>query len=381
MDFDWTAEQKATRDKVSQLFSKDGRSEVSRLEQESDIGRLKLLTGDWLRRLGTTGYLALGPAAGRREEALALVAAQEVVARASGSLFLAAETTARLFGGLVAAHAAPALRDDLLPRLHHGDLIGAVGVAEAEEATEPPPFGLATEGVPDGEDVLVSGVKQFMTNGPIADWFAVAGRLEGGLAFFLVRRDASGELNERRVRMLGFDGLAVSGLELRGVRVPRRHVLGPFGDDAPLTALYLNEDLLLALSALGLLQRTLDAATEHAKRHRRGGRPIIKYQDVSFRLAELLTLSQTARLLCCRAAWQVGAGDPEAPVMVRCAKVFAAEAAEEVASAALQIMAGEGYVRGSTAERSWREAKYPGIAGTTSERARLAIADALLARY
>ncbi len=381
MDFDWTPEQTAVRDKVAQLFANDGRLGVHRLENESDIGGLRLLTGDWLRRLGTTGYLALGAASGRPEETLALVAAQEVVARHSGSLFLAAESSARLFGGLVAAHAGQGVRDDLLPRLHHGDLIGAVAVAEGDEGDEPPALGLATEARPDGQDVLVSGHKHFVTNGPIADWYAVAGRLEGGLAFFLVPRDASGEMNERRVRMLGHDGLTVSGLELRGVRVPRAHVLGPFGDDAPLAALHLVEDLALAVSALGIVERSLAHATEHAKQHRRGGRPIFKYQDVSFRLAELLTLSQTARLLCCRAAWMVVAGEPEAPVLVRCAKVFAAEAAEEVASAALQITAGEGYVRGSHAERCWREAKYPGIAGTTSDRARQVIADALLERY
>jgi alkylation response protein AidB-like acyl-CoA dehydrogenase len=382
MDFEFTPDQKAVRDRVAPLFSaRDARTELLKLEAESDVGQTRHLTCDWLRRLGTTGYLALGPASGRRGEALALLAAQEVVARASGSLFLAAEASARLFGALVAAQAAPALRDELLPRLHHGDLVGAVGVAEAEPPEGPAPLGLTTEGRPEGRDVLVTGRKLFVTNGPIADWIAVAGRLDGALAFFLVPRDASGELQGARVRMLGFDALTVSGLELRGVRIPRTHVLGPFADTAPLDELRVGEDLVLAVAALGLTQRTLDAATDHARRHRRGGRPIVKYQDVGFRLAEMLTLAQTARLLCCRAAWQLGAGDPEAPVLVRCAKVFVAEAAEKVASAAVQITAGEGFVRGSQAERSWREAKYPAIAGTTSELSRLAIADALLARY
>jgi len=382
MDFEFTPEQKAVRDRVAPLFAaKDARLEILKLDAESDVGQLRRLTGDWLRRLGTSGYLSLGPAAGRRAEALALFAAQEVVARVSGSLFLAAEASARFFGGLVAAHATPALREELLPRLHHGDLIGAVGIAEAEPPKGPAPLGLATEGRPEGQDVILSGRKLFVTNGPIADWFAIAGRLDGALAFFLVPRDASGELQGARVRMLGFDALTVSGLELRDVRIPRANVLGPFADTAPLDELRVVEDLVLAVSALGILQRTLDAATDHARRHRRGGRPIIKYQDVGFRLAEMLTLEQTARLLCCRAAWQLGAGDPEAPVLVRCAKVFVAEAAEQVASASVQITAGEGFVRGSQSEKSWREAKYPAIAGTTSELARLAIADALLARY
>lgn len=376
MDFDWSAEQKAARDKLAHMLRGDTRAGLANLEAESDPGRLRFLTGDWLRRLATTGYLGLDATSG----ALTLLAAQEELARASGSLFLATETSVRLFGGLVAAHARPELRDDLLPRVLHGDVVGAVAVTEREGGTVPA-LGFATEARPDGNDVLLSGHKPFVTNGPIADWIAVAGRLEGKRAFFLLPRDSSGEIQERRVRVLGYDGLAVGGLELRDVRVPRGNVLGPFDDDAPFMALRRTEDLVLAMVAVGLLQRTLDAAREHAKRHNRDGRPIGKYQEVSFALAEMLTLGQTARLLCCRAAWHVATGAAEASVLVHCAKVFAAETAEKVASMALQITAGDGYVRGNPVEKAWREVKYPSIAGTTSQRARMAIADALLARY
>ncbi|MGD9077545.1 MAG: acyl-CoA dehydrogenase family protein, partial [Desulfobacteraceae bacterium] len=106
--------------------------------------------------------------------------------------------------------------------------------------------------------------------------------------------------------------------------------------------------------------------------------PIIAYQEVAFRLAEMLTLLQTAQLLAYRAAWTDETGDREAQVLAHCAKVFCSESAEEVASSALQILGGKGYVQGNPAEEGYRNAKYLRIAGTSSEISRMKIADEVL---
>ena len=98
------------------------------------------------------------------------------------------------------------------------------------------------------------------------------------------------------------------------------------------------------------------------------------------KLAEMLTLLQTARLLAYRAAWMAGAGDREAGVLALCAKVFASESAERVASQALQILGAHGYLRGNPAEEGYRNAKYLQIAGTSSEISRMKIGDALAKR-
>jgi alkylation response protein AidB-like acyl-CoA dehydrogenase len=99
---------------------------------------------------------------------------------------------------------------------------------------------------------------------------------------------------------------------------------------------------------------------------------------VSFKLAEMLTLLQTAQLLAYRAAWMEETGDREAAVLAHCAKVFCTESAEKVASYALQIMGGQGYISGNPAEEGYREAKYLQIAGTSSEISRMKIADKVL---
>ena len=95
----------------------------------------------------------------------------------------------------------------------------------------------------------------------------------------------------------------------------------------------------------------------------------------------MLTLTQTAELLAYRAGWLHGLGDREAATVIRCAQVFSAESAEKVASMAMQVLAGQGYLSGNVVERSYREAAYAGLAGATSGLCRMAIADDVLERY
>ena len=100
-----------------------------------------------------------------------------------------------------------------------------------------------------------------------------------------------------------------------------------------------------------------------------------------FALAEMLTQLQSAQWLVRRAAWSLAQGDPEADTLVGCAKVYASEAAEQASRRGLQLQAGAGYVSGSVAERTYRDASYAALAGTTNERSRMAIAEALLRRF
>ncbi|MFH1090325.1 MAG: acyl-CoA dehydrogenase family protein, partial [Pseudomonadota bacterium] len=158
-------------------------------------------------------------------------------------------------------------------------------------------------------------------------------------------------------------------------------VLGPFDDQPPLKFLRLVQDLVLSVASLGVIRRAHEAAHNHARSYHRGPRPIFAHQEVRFKLADTFTLYQTAQLLCYRAGWFYATGRREAEVLIGCAKVFAAEASEKAAGMAMQILAGQGYVSGNAVERGYREAKYAALAGTTSELARMAIADDILRRY
>jgi len=210
---------------------------------------------------------------------------------------------------------------------------------------------------------------------------AVTVALDGQPAVAIVGARDAGVTIGPRLPTLGYQGLAVSALTLDNVRVPASRFLGPLPDGKLIDALRLTEALMLTQASVGLAQQVYKTAVAHAKRHRRGGRAIIKYQEVGFKLAEILTQVQTAQLLGYRAGWLAARGDAEAATVMHCAKIFASETAEQVAAKALQILAGEGYLWGNRVERGFRDAKYAALAGLSSEQARMTVADNILTLY
>jgi alkylation response protein AidB-like acyl-CoA dehydrogenase len=298
------------------------------------------------------------------------------LARASVSLFLSVRATME-FGEIVACFGNASARTELLGPFARGDLIGAVALSEPGDEAQSGPTKVTEES---GSYRLV-GKKTFVTNGSIADWVAVFAELEGRGAISLVQRGEDGVTPGPRLDLMGLNGMALSDLVFESVLVPADRVLGPFNRNAAGSWYRQSADLSIAVAAVGLMQRTLKVAEEYAKGHRRGGRPIFFYQEIRFKLAEMLTLTQTAELLCRRAAWAVAARQPDARTLIRCAKVFAVENAEKAAGMALQVTAGHGYQKGNFCERAYRDASGLALAGTTVEVSRMAIADELLDRY
>jgi alkylation response protein AidB-like acyl-CoA dehydrogenase len=375
MDFDWNAQDLEFRRRVAGVFDDVSLPAPQDLEH-ADTQRLKTITHEFLRKLSQTGYLecAVGPAA--ISETIKLIAGQEEISFRSGSLFLATEVSCRMFGGLLKGFGEGDTVAGLLERAFQGDLVGAVAVTEpAQPGTN---TGFRTVAYKDGDCFIVNGEKGYVTNGPIADCIAVVGAVMDRPAAFLIEPETRGFTIGPRLRTLGYDGIAVCALKLNEVRVPRELVLGPFHDGSPLEFIRRVEDMTLIMASVGLMRQCVSEATRHSHEHQRGGKPIFARQEVRFKLAEMLTLQQTSQLLAYRAGWMCSVGAAEAPTLVRCAKVFAAEAAEKVAAMAMQILAGAGYVMGNPVERAYRESKYAALAGTTSELARMSIAEDLL---
>ena len=378
MNFDWTAEDKEIKTLLIGIFDQSCLLELEALE-DADLLELKNITSRFLKRLARIGYLGIGAGPVAGSDTLGLMAGQEELARISGSLFLAVEVTARIFAGLLRCFGGSGHVGNILEAVERGDLIGAVAVTEPAEQEYD--GGLGAVAWLDGSDYVVNGKKDFVTNGPIADCLAILVHVEGQIAICVVEPGLPGLVIGPRMKTLGYNGVAVSAIELNEVRVPRSQVLGPISDRSPLEFLRLTEDLVLIMASVGLIQRTIAEARKYSGLHQRSGKPIFAHQEIRFKLAEMLTLSQTSQLLAFRAGWMCSVSDSEAATLVRCAKVFAAEASEKVASMAMQIMAGQGYLSGNIMERGYRDAKYAAVAGTTSERARMAIADDLLKRY
>lgn len=373
MHFDFGDTERALCEKIKGLFDPESRAALANLEN-GDAGEIREATLKWLKILGQAGYLTLGLDDGKNS--VTLTATQEGLASISPSLFLTVEVTARIFGRLVAVYGTPDQKDDIIPSLKEGRLIGAVALSERVMNIENDP--LVTLGVYNDDGFKVSGSKGHVVNAPVADWIAVAAKTEKGVAFFLIKKGSDGLSIDKRLSTLGYNGTAISAITLENCPVSSAFIIGPFEGQEPLTTVRTWENEILTAASLGQIQRSYDEALNYAKSHLSGGKPIIAYQEVGFKLAEMLTLLQTAQLLAYRAAWMTEAGDSEAGVLSHCAKVFCTESAEEVASHALQILGGQGYIRGNPAEGGYRDAKYLQIAGTSSEISRMKIADEVL---
>jgi alkylation response protein AidB-like acyl-CoA dehydrogenase len=376
MNFDFGETERALCEKIKALFDSESRAGLAKLEK-GDAEEIREATLKWMQILGQAGYLTLGLDDGKNS--VSLTATQEGLATISPSLFLTVEVTARIFGRLVAVYGAPDQKDEIIPSLKEGRLIGAVALSERGMNIENDP--LDTSGVSDNDGFRVSGLKNHVVNGPTADWIAVAGKSGEGVAFFLIKKGGKGLSTDQRLSTLGYNGTAISAVTLENCPVTPACIIGPFEGEEPLRSVRAWEDQILTAAGLGQMQRSYDEAVNYAKTHLSGGKPIIAYQEIGFKLAEMLTLLQTARLLAYRAAWMTEAGDREAGVLAHCAKVFCTESAEEVASHALQILGGQGFIRGNPAEGGYRDAKYLQIAGTSSEISRMKIADEVLLGY
>ena len=373
MNFDFDKTEIAFRERIKELFGPDSKADLANLQNEN-VTEVRRLTLRWLKTLAQAGYIACG--LDDEKKAVNLTATRENLAAISPSLFLSVEFNARVFAPLIAFYGTPDQQEKILLPLKNGALIGTIALSERGMNIVNDP--LETTGVFSDDGFRVSGSKGHVVNGPIADWIAVAGRLGDETAFFLIERDHKGLTIGQRISTPGYNGVTISSVTLEDCHVPSNSIIGPFQGEEQLRNIRKWEDRAFTVAGLGQIKRSFETALEYAKKHISGGKPIIAYQEVGFKLAEMLTLLQTAQLLAYRAAWMEETGDKEEAVLTHCAKVFCTESAEKVTSYAMQIMGQQGYISGNPAEQGYREAKYLQIAGTSSEISRMKIADSLL---
>ena len=348
--------------------------------ETQDISQVK----DALAILGKTPYLKLGLDTPKGFGGTSLMGAMETLATLSPSLYLSVEMSTRLFGdkytrlfgGIVATWGNNEQKERWLAPLMKGQFLGAVALSEDSLNVDNDP--LKTTGTQDGDFLNITGDKTYVVNGPVADRIAVAGLMNGQLALFIIEQGTAGLAAGEPFSTLGYEGTAISRISLNNCRISMDQVIGPFEDRSVLDTLRLWENQILLGASLGLMKAAFESARDYAKTHRSGGKPIIAYQEVAFKLSEMLTLLQTSQLFAYRTAWTLETSPKEAESLMWCAKVFCTEAAEKVSGYSLQILAGSGFISGNPSEIAYRCAKYGQIAGTSTEISRVKIGDAAL---
>jgi len=374
MNFDFTQQEQNLFKEIKDIMT--GLAGERTLEEKDPLAAESLVR-EALGRLAKTSYLKLGIVKDENISGLcAMMGAMEIISSCSQSLYLSIEMSTRLFGRIISTFGNEEQKKKWLSPVLSGKAIGAVALSEKTMNIDNDP--MAANGIRENGFLKVNGEKSYVINGPVADFTAVAGIMENKPALFIIEKGSQGLMPGKRIETIGFDGTVISGLTIENCRVNEAQVIGPFEDKSVFTTLRTWENQILIGSSLGMMKSSFESARAYAKTHKTGGKPVIAYQEVGFKLAEMLTLFQTSQLFAYRTVCSGEGKNREAEVLTYCAKVFCTEAAEKVSGWALQILSGEGYISGNPAERSYRCAKYNQIAGTSTEISRVKIGDAVL---
>jgi hypothetical protein len=268
-----------------------------------------------------------------------------------------------------------------LPRLARGEKIGCWALSEPGSGSDA--AGMRTSAVRDGAHFVLNGSKNFITNGRLADTavvMAVTDRALGkkGISAIVVERGTPGFRSGRREDKLGVRSSDTSELVFEDCRVPVANLVGREGMGFVDTLRILDRGrIAIAAFSLGIAQAAFEASIRYARERRQFGHAIADFQAIQFKVAEMATKIEAARLLTWRAAELADRGQPHTAESSM-AKLFASEASVEVALEAIQLHGGYGYIKEYPVERHLRDAKIGTIGEGTSEVQRLVIARLLL---
>ena len=272
-------------------------------------------------------------------------------------------------------------RERFVPPLARGEVIGAFALTEADAGSDA--GSLRTAAVAEGDSWRISGTKQWITNGSYAGTFLLFARTdqttEGprGVSAFLL--DAEQVEVVREEEKLGLNSSSTADLLLDGVLVGGDRLL--HGERKGFTVAMHTLDggrIGIAAQAVGIAQAAYDAARAYALERRQFGRRIADFQAIQFKLADMATEIDAARLLTYRAAWLKQQGLPHTAEGAK-AKLFASSVARRQTAEAIQVLGGYGYTKEFPVERYYRDAKVTEIYEGTSEVQRIVIARKLLA--
>ena len=339
---------------------------------------------DALRKLGALGALGVVvPEAwgGAGLDHVSLALAMEEIAAGDGATSTIVGVQNSVACAPILAFGSEAQKTRYLPSLARGERLGCFCLTEPQAGSDA--AAIATRAERRGDRYVLNGTKQFITSGANADValvFAVTDRAAGkkGISAFIVETKTPGYRVARIEDKLGQRASDTAQIVFENCEVPVENLLGREGDGYRIALANLEGGRIgIAAQAVGMARAAQDAALAYAQERRAFGQPIVEHQAVAFRLADMATQVEVARQMVWHAAAMRDAGEPclkEAAM----AKLFASEMAERVASEALQIHGGYGYVTDFPVERIYRDVRVCRIYEGTSDVQRMLIARELL---
>jgi acyl-CoA dehydrogenase len=273
------------------------------------------------------------------------------------------------------------LKQRILPRCATGEWTPAFCLSEPEAGSDP--GALRTTAVRDGDDWVINGAKNWITNSTIADFYVVFARTSSDrddrrVSAFVVEKDREGLSIGQLEHKLGIKGSPTGSPVFEDVRVPAENLIGTEGRGLSMALSTLERTRLgAAAQAVGIAQGATDYANAYAQERIAFGQPIHDFQGIQFKLADMETRTAAARELLYRACAMADRDEPGLGKYTSMAKLFASDTAMAVTVEAVQVLGGYGYVNDYPVERMMRDAKITQIYEGTNEIQRLVIARAM----
>ncbi|SFF79196.1 hypothetical protein SAMN04488025_10581 [Planifilum fulgidum] len=378
MEFTFTHEQEMMRRMVRDFARDRIAPAVKEMDEEDKFPRAVI---DEMAKLGLMGIPIPEKWGGAGADFISYILALEEISRVSATVgvIVAVHTSVGTFP--ILRYGTEEQKKKYVTRLARGEYLGAFALTEPHAGSNA--AAIRTRATRVGDKYILDGSKIFITNANEADvyiTFAVTDPDKGtkGITAFIVEKDTPGFSVGKKEKKMGLGGSNTSELIFERAEVPVENRLGEEGQGYEIALSNLAGGRIgIGAQALGIAAAALEQATAYAKEREQFGKPIAAQQAIQFKLADMATRVEAARLLVYRAAWLRQQGHPckkEAAM----AKMFASDTAMAIATEAVQIFGGYGYTREYPVERFFRDAKITQIYEGTNEIQRIVIAGELL---
>ena len=378
MEFDFTPEQIQLRKAVREFAEREIAPHVMEWD-ENQIFPLEVI-----KKLGELGYMGSifpeelgGAGLGYIDYSIII----EELSRVDGSVGIITAAHTSLCTNHIYKMGNEEQRRRYLPKLASGEWIGCWSLTEPEAGSDA--AGTRTTAVREGDCWVLNGAKTFTTNAHYADVcvaMAVTDRAgaQHGISAFIIEKGTPGFRLGKKENKLGLRASATGEVIFDNCRLPASQLLGKRGEGFVDSLRVLDGGRIsIAALAIGMAQGAYDAALRYSKLRQQFGRPISEFQAIQHQLVDMATGFDASRLLNYRAGWMMNQGKRVTKESAM-AKLFASEAAVDIADEALQIHGGYGFIKDYPAEKFYRDVKLCTIGEGTSEIQRLVIARQLL---
>jgi butyryl-CoA dehydrogenase len=380
MNFQLSEEQRALQDSARRFAQSELRGLAAELERSA-----RPVPHDWMRRYAAMGFLGIntepecgGLGLSHLDALLVIEEFAKISVAVAFPVFECCAGPVRIVERL----GQPALRRRVVPKAVAGEMLVAISMSEPDAGTAL--TDLRTRARIEKDAVIIDGTKRWCSGAGHSEGYVVFCRFDDiagakGIGAVFVDRDTPGLSFGPQEELMGFRGVPSADMHFDGVRVPRENLLVGPGGFSSLMGLFNIERLGNATMALGVAAGALDNVIAYVQERKQFGKPIVEFQAVQIRLAEMAMKLEAARLLIHRAAANAGRATP-AVRDASMAKCFANEITREVTSAALQLMGGYGYAKAYGMEQRFRDAYGWGIAGGVIDIQKINIAAELVGR-